>query len=189
MALPAFGIAIMLTPTLPIPHLPDLPETDVLFALVYEDLRRRARLLRCMPDANLSTTALVHETYLKIAAAELAPNDQAHFFAIAARAMRHVLLNAARDANALKRGGDLVPITLGTSVAANGIDTTELFALDQALTLLAEKHPRLARVVELHFFAGLCFGQIAQLLDVTERTVQRDWREARALLYADLCIA
>lgn len=154
---------------------------DTLFGIIYDDLRRRARHLLRDNNATLSTTALVHETYLSLAAAELSIGDRAHFFRLAARAMRHILIDAARRRNAAKRGDGLALLTLGTDLPApdSGID---LLALNEALDGLGRAQPRLARVVELHFFAGLEFVDIAELLELSVRTVGRDWRSARALL-------
>lgn len=154
---------------------------DALFGIIYEDLRRRARHLLRDGSATLSTTALVHETYLNLAAAELTVSDRAHFFRLAARAMRNILIDAARRRNAAKRGDGQAAITLGTDLPAadSGLD---LLALNEALDGLGRAEPRLARVVELHFFAGLEFIDIAELLELSVRTVGRDWRSARALL-------
>ncbi|HMN34661.1 MAG: ECF-type sigma factor [Chiayiivirga sp.] len=164
----------------------DAAARDRLFAAVYDDLRQRAhRLLRQSEGATLSTTALVHETYLKLAGGRLAPQDRAHFHAIAAAAMRQVLLNAMRDRVAAKRGGGQLCVTLGAAedvATADPDAATDLFALDAALTALAREDARLAQVVELHFFAGLGFAEIAELVALSERTVARDWRAARALL-------
>lgn len=164
----------------------DAQARDALFAAVYDDLRRRAhRLLQQSSGATLSTTALVHETYLKLAGGRLAPQDRSHFHAIAASAMRQVLLNAVRDRAAAKRGGAQPCVTLGTaeSVADGAEDAApDLLALDAALSALARADARLAQVVELHFFAGLGFAEIGELLELSSRTVARDWRAARALL-------
>jgi RNA polymerase sigma factor (TIGR02999 family) len=161
---------------------------DTLFAAVYEDLHQRARRLARGAGATLSTTALVHETYLKLAGRDLALNDKAHFFALAAGAMRQVLLNAARDALAQKRGGGWIETTFdgALGVPSDAGDQVDVIALDQALQQLAATDARLGRVVELHFFAGLGFGEIAEMLGLTERTVARDWRAARALLQMQL---
>ncbi len=159
----------------------DASAHDGLFSLIHDDLRRRAHRWSSGPDATLSTTALVHETWLRLAGTDLSLNDRAHFFRIAARAMRRVLIDAARHNDAQKRGEGLVHVTLDTSVP---LPTTsvDVLALDQALETLAASEPRLVRIVELHFFAGLDFVEIARLLDLSERTVGRDWRTARALL-------
>ena len=166
----------------------DADAYDTLFAAVYADLHRRARHLARGAGATLSTTALVHETYLKLAGRNLALNDKAHFFALAARAMRHVLLNAARDSLAQKRGGGQVEATFDSALAVPS-DTGEhidVVALDQALKRLAAADARLGQVVELHFFAGLELERIAELLEVSLRTVNRDWRVARAWLQGEL---
>lgn len=161
----------------------DAAASDALFAVIYEDLRRRAHLmLRRNAGNTLSTTALVHETWLKLAGSQLEPKDQSHFFAIAARAMRQVLMNAARDREALKRGGGFERITLSAVTTGEDIELSELMALESAMSALAVEDARLAQVVDLHFFAGLGFAEIARLLDLSERTVARDWRAARALL-------
>ncbi len=156
-----------------------------LFELVYADLHRRARRWTGGAGATLSTTALVHETFLSLVGARLALNDKAHFFRIAARAMRRVLIDASRRRDALKRGGGLQGLTLDTSLAIPGRDL-DLLALDQALERLSASEPRLAQVVELHFYAGVEFAEIARLMDLSERTVARDWRAARALLALEL---
>ncbi len=156
---------------------------DALFAAIYEDLRTRARqLLHQAQGATLSTTALVHETYLKLSGSRLDPQDRTHFFCIASRAMRQVLMNAARDRSAIKRGGDLARVTMSALTTGEEVDLTELLALDDALLVLAKQDERLAQVVELHFFAGLGLAEIAELLKLSERTVARDWRAARAIL-------
>lgn len=163
----------------------DASAKDGLFDLIHDDLRRRAHRWSHGPDATLSTTALVHETWLRVASADLSLNDRAHFFRIAARAMRRVLIDAARRNDAQKRGDGLANVTLDTGLPAPAA-SVDMLALDQALESLAASEPRLARIVELHFFAGLDFVDIARLLDLSERTVGRDWRTARALLRLSL---
>lgn len=159
---------------------------DTLFSGIYAELHRRARGLPHTPGATLSTTELVHETYLKLAGSDIAPNDKIHFFALAARAMRQVLFNAARDRAAQKRGGGQIPATLDSGLVVDGAATVDVLALDQALETLAATDKRLAQVVELHFFAGLGFAEIGELIGVSERTIARDWRAARALLQLQL---
>lgn len=161
----------------------DAAAYNQLFQAIYQDLRRRAHLqLAGRRGGTMSTTLLVHETYLKLAGTRLAANDRAHFFAIAARAMRQILINAARDRAAQKRGGDLRQVTFDQDAfAAPGLNH-DVLGLDAAMRLLEADDARLAQVVELHFFAGLDFAQIAELLDLSERTVARDWRAARAML-------
>ncbi len=159
----------------------DADAHDALFGLIHEDLRRRAHRWSRGRDATLSTTALVHETWLRLVGAELSPTDRAHFFRIAAQAMRRVLIDAARRSGARKRGDGFAAVTLDTGLPMPSTPT-DLLALDQVLQQLATSEPRLARIVELHFFAGLDFCEIARLLDLSERTIGRDWRTARALL-------
>lgn len=161
----------------------DADAYNQLFEAIYQDLRRRAhqQLAGC-GNATMSTTLLVHETYLKLAGAQLALNDRAHFFAIAARAMRQILINAARDRCAQKRGGNQRQVTFDQEALATPELAQDIIGLDAAMDALADSDARLARVVELHFFAGLGFAEISELLDRSERTVARDWRAARALL-------
>lgn len=154
---------------------------SLLFGKIYEDLRRRARQWTGRPGATLSATALVHETYLSLAGAQLELHDKAHFFRLAARAMRHVLVDAARRRDTLKRGEGYRAITLDSQLVGAQADF-DVLALDQSLEQLSDSEPRLAQVVDLHFFAGIDFVEIARMLDVSERTVSRDWRAARALL-------
>lgn len=159
----------------------DASAHDGLFNLIYDDLRRRAHRWSSGPDATLSTTALVHETWLRLSGADLTLNDRAHFFRVAAQAMRRVLIDAARQRDAQKRGENPTRATLDSNLPQPEV-SFDLFAVDQALEALAAAEPRLARIVELHFFAGLDFTEIAHVLDLAERTVGRDWRTARALL-------
>ena len=155
---------------------------DALFGMIYDDLRRRAQRLSHGPDATLSTTALVHETWLRLAGAKLSLADKAHFFRVAARAMRHVLIDASRRNKALKRGAGEAPLPLDTSPLIAPDRPLNVVALEDAMEHLSVAEPRLARVVELHFYGGLGFAEIGQMLDLSERTVARDWRAARALL-------
>lgn len=159
---------------------------DTLFATVYDELMRRASRLARGAGKTLSTTALVHETYLKLAGNGLSLNDEAHFFALAARAMRQVVINAARDRAAQKRGGGLVQATFDSGLAIDAGQNIDFMALEQAMSALAEADSRLASVVDLHFYAGLGFSEIGRLLGISERTVARDWRAARAMLQASL---
>lgn len=159
---------------------------DQLFAMVYDQLHREAQRRRAFGRGNdtLSTTALVHETYLKLAAAgNKRWQDRAHFFAVAARAMRQILVDHARRRAAQKRGKG-APIT---AIDENrlGVDSKaeELLALDSALSRLGSFDPRLAHLVELRFFAGLSVEETAEALHLSERTIKRDWRKARAFLY------
>jgi RNA polymerase sigma factor (TIGR02999 family) len=166
----------------------DRAALDRIFDIVYDELRGRARaqLGRWRPGDTLDTTALVHETYVRFAGdgrPRIAPEDRAHFFAIAARAMRQIIIDHARQAGAVKRGGNLAIDTLWTDDGVQVSDPEPLLALDEALERLAQLDARLARIVDLRFFAGLSVEETAEVLDVSTRTIKRDWRKARALLY------
>ncbi len=163
---------------------------DRLYPLVYEELRRAAqRALRSeRAEHTLQPTELVHEVFLKLAGSGPGQlHDRTHFVAVAARAMRQVLVDHARRRNAAKRGGELVRTTLGDSAFVSGpLSAEELIALDDALNRLETYEPRLRQVVEMRYFAGLPEREIAVALGVTERTVQRDWVKARAWLHKEL---
>jgi RNA polymerase sigma factor (TIGR02999 family) len=170
----------------------DAGALDRVFPLVLEELRAvaGARLRGEAPGHTLQPTALVNEAYLKLAASpEVDWRDRAHFLAVAARAMRQVLVDRARRRKADKRGGGVRPATLTDgSLLASGQGPTaeELLALDAALDALGRIQPRLRQVVELRYFGGLADAEIGEVLGVTRRTVQRDWTKARAWLHAEL---
>ncbi len=169
------------------PTLAQAPEQ--LFALAYQELKRLARReRRRAPGADtLDTTALVHETFLKIRQrAEIGERDASYLRALAARAMRQILVDRARRRQAGKRGAGAARVTLeGLEVDAVG-NCFDLVQVDRGLTLLEQLDARLARVVELHVFAGLAMAEVAQALGVNERTAFRDWRKARAFLVSQL---
>jgi RNA polymerase sigma factor (TIGR02999 family) len=172
-----------------------IPEqSDELFAQVYAHLRNiaHAQLRR---DARgregvhtLSTTALVHEAYFKLAEpSAMNVQDRAHFLLIAARAMRQVLVEYARRNRAEKRGGPAkMQLNLDSTQLAVESRADMLVALDEALVRLAALNSRLAKVVELRYFGGLAEHEVAELMGVTDRTVRRDWVKARAWLHAEL---
>lgn len=161
-----------------------------LLPLVYAELRGLAvRHLRGERAGHtLSPTALVHEAYLRLAGeTSLTARDRRQFFAIAARRMRQVLVDHARHRDAAKRGGaDREAITLSALVDENGERSVDAIALDQALTRLQDMDPRKAQVVELRYFAGLEMSDIADILDISRATAQRDWEVARTFLYQAL---
>lgn len=166
----------------------DRAALDRLFAATYEELRRLAATVRQGdPGLTLSPTALVNEAWIKLASA---PPQMAltrlHFTRIAARAMRQVLVEAARKRNAVKRGDGRALVTFDDSLDAPAADADHLLALDAALDDLARFSPRQALMVECRFFGGLDIAETAALLDVSEATIQRDWRAARAWLAAEL---
>jgi RNA polymerase sigma factor (TIGR02999 family) len=157
-----------------------------LFPLVYEELRRLARrqLGREYGTPTLNPTDLVHEAFFKLAGGVGHANDRSHFMAIAARAMRQVLVDRARQRGAAKRGANAKMVTLSNVDGGLGaLDPTEMLALDAALESL---DPRQRQIVEYRFFAGLEEVEIATLLDLSVRTVQREWVKARAWLYREL---
>jgi RNA polymerase sigma factor (TIGR02999 family) len=166
------------------------PQTaDALFSAVYERLKAMAgsHLARDR-GSTLDTTALVHELYLRVSTQrELMFGKPVQFFAYAARAMRHLLADRARDRLRLRAGGQWMRITLTGTDDRLAIDSAEqALALDEALKRLEDADPRAARVVELRYFAGLTPEQIGEALDVTRRTVDRDWRFARAFLKTEI---
>ena len=161
------------------------------FAIVYAELRDLARrhLAQERSGHTLQATALVNEAFVKLSAGMAAEvRERSHFFGIASRAMRQILVDHARRRGAAKRGGELERLTL-SGVGSEGADaptTVDLLALDEALRTLAELNPRHARVVEMRFFAGMDPGEIAGVLGVSRRTAELDWAAARAWLYAQL---
>lgn len=162
---------------------------DELVALVYDELRQMAhrQLSREAGPRTLNTTGLVHEAYLKLVEEDAVPlRNRRYFFGAAARAMRQVLIDAARRRKRLKRGGGQRPLSLEESQIAIDDYATELVDLDDALTRLATEHPRPARVVECRFFGGLSIEETADLLEVSSMTIKRDWTLARTWLYRDL---
>ncbi|GJG85770.1 extracytoplasmic sigma factor ECF [Gemmatimonadetes bacterium T265] len=169
----------------------DAEALDAVFALVYEELRRLAHWVRrARAGATLSSTALVHEAYLKLVPGGAVEwRSRAHFFAVAARAMRQVLVDAARQRLAAKRNADLL-VTLDDHAIAGAVAAPlrpeRLVALDEALDRLAAADPRQARVIEYRFFAGLSVEETAAVLGVSAPTVKRDWRVARAWIAAQL---
>jgi RNA polymerase sigma factor (TIGR02999 family) len=166
----------------------DTRPLDKLFGEVYQELRRLAHRQRTPGDGNtLDTTALVHELYLQMSQNDLDFAQMQQFYAYAARAMRHLLVDRARERLRLKHGGDLRRTEYDDSMVGNvRVDPWQALELDDALRRLALEDQRAAQVVELHYFAGLPMERIAELSGVSERTVHRDWSYARAFLSAQL---
>ncbi len=160
--------------------------------LVYDELRRLARgyMAHERPDHTLQPTALVHEAFLNLVdSSRVDWRGRSHFLALAARAMRRLLIDHARGRGRLKRGGDRRRVTFSdwrVVSAEEGLDPAELLAVDAALDRLAELDQREARIVELRFYAGLAVREIARYLGVSERTVAGDWAHARAWLKREL---
>lgn len=158
-------------------------------ALFYDELRVLAHRQRAGEGghATLHTTELVHEAWLRLAGDDrIVARGRAYFFGAASRAMRRVLVDAARRRGAAKRGSDPVQVTLGDAVIPMEGPAADLLDLDRALSALEAEHPRLARVVELRFFGGLSVEETAEALEVSPRTVKGDWALARAWLHEAL---
>ncbi len=161
---------------------------DNLFTVAYEELRRMAATVsREDRSATLSPTALVNEAWIKLAKSPPAQVvSPLHFRSIAARAMRQVLVEAARRRDATRRGSDLVFVTFDDGAMATSAAARDILALDDALDELRRLNPRQAQMIEARFFGGLDTGEIAELLGISEATVLRDWRAARAWLAREL---
>ena len=163
--------------------------SDELFTRVHQELRRLAAgyMRHERREHTLQPTALVHEAYLRLVdQRDASPENRAHFFGIAAGVMRRILIDHARARNAEKRGGDHLKVDLDEAAAEMSHPSESLIELDRALERLAAIDPRRARVVELRFFGGLTVEEIADLMAVGARTVDRDWRVARAWLRREL---
>lgn len=158
------------------------------YALIYRRLHTAARQqlrLRNERHATLTPTVLVNEAWLKLSAAQYEISDREHYLAMASAAMRQIVVDAARARASGKRGGDAVHMTLNEEVGADDLDVGVL-ALEDALQRLEKLDARLAQVVQYRYFGGLTEEEIARLLGVTDRTVRRDWRKARAFLHAEI---
>ncbi len=161
----------------------DAVAQDAVYTLVYDELKRCAqRQRRIAPASSLTPTALVNELYLKLRAGKIERiQNRRHFFALAARAMRQITIDHARERSRAKRGGGVDHVSVDTrDLGATTAEAT--LELDAALTGLSRRDPDLAQVVEWHFFAGLTFQDIANELGRHERTVRHDWELARAYL-------
>ena len=159
-----------------------------LMPLVHRELKRIARnfMRRQRPGNTLQTTALVNEAFVRLVDSDKVNwQDRSHFFAISAQLMRRVLVDAARRRKSEKRGGDRVRVTLADDVKSVD-DQADVVAIDEALTRLAALSPRQSRIVELRYFAGLTEEEVAETLEISTRTVRRDWNLARAWLYREL---
>ena len=156
--------------------------------LIYDELRAIAsRLMRGeRPDHTLQATALVHEAYARLVGADIAWQDRSHFFAVAARQMRRILVDHAKGRGRQKRGGGMKPVTLDGAAVIQPDPTTDVADIDEALTRLAELDGRKAQVIELHFFGGLTYEETAEVLSISPATVDRDLRFAKAWLYREL---
>ncbi|MFN8572052.1 MAG: ECF-type sigma factor [Gemmatimonadaceae bacterium] len=162
---------------------------DRVVALIYQELRSAAhqQLARARPSETLNTTALVSELYLKLADSSVTHfADRRHFVAVAATAMRQIILDYVRERGAAKRGGGQTPVSLAEDLQIVLGDGPDLLALDEALRKLGQLNPRLEQVVELRYFGGLSVEETAEAMDSSPRTVKRDWQKARAFLYREM---
>lgn len=160
----------------------DASAFDRLVPIVYDELRSIAAsyMRHERPDHTLQPTALVHDAFLRLASVDLPWQDRAHFFAVAARTMRRVLVDHARERAAVKRGRDWVRTTLDEGVVISSTPALELLDLDRALETLAHQDPRAAQAAELHYFGGLGYDETARALGISRATVHRELRFAKA---------
>jgi RNA polymerase sigma factor (TIGR02999 family) len=168
-------------------HAGDADARNALFAAAYEELRRlaRARLREGGRNTVLETTSLVHECYLRfVKAGELRAEDRRAFFAYASQVMRSVILNNVRERQAERRGGDVPELTLSTEIQSSHLsgDEETLLKVHEALEVLEQADNRLAQIAQMRYFGGYSMQEIAETLDLTERTVWRDWEKARMIL-------
>jgi RNA polymerase sigma factor (TIGR02999 family) len=167
----------------------DSAAADALFSNLYSELHRMAKreLARWGAPVSLNVTTLLHEAYLEISAREgKSFPDRPRFMGYAARVMRGLIIDHARSRNAIKRGGDFEITSLKTDVAENSVDAKELSSISDALDQLAKVEPELAELVDLKFFCGFTFAEIAALRNLSERTVQRSWEKARIYLHRSI---
>jgi RNA polymerase sigma factor (TIGR02999 family) len=168
----------------------DADARNTLFAAAYSELRllAHARLRNGRGNSVLDTTSLVHESYLRfVHAGELRAEDRRAFFAYASEVMRSVIVDSVRERTRRKRGGVGQPLTLSTKLVATVVEAQEtVLKVHEALDSLGQAEPRLAKVAEMRYFGGYSEQEIAEALDISERTVQRDWEKARIMLLATL---
>ncbi len=156
---------------------------DKVSSLIYGELHRIADgYLRHSSDGTMQPTALIHEAYLKLVQREGSLDSRRHFFALAAQAMRHILVDRARARNSAKRGSGVRPASLEDWQGRHEVRMDEILILDEALSSLAAEHPRLAQIIELHYFGGLTGAEIAEFLGISPATVSREQRLAEARL-------
>jgi RNA polymerase sigma factor (TIGR02999 family) len=166
----------------------DQAALDQLTPLIYDELHRLARrhMRREWPGHTLQTSALVNEAYLKLVDQNVRWQNRSHFFGLAAQLMRRILVDHARSRARHKRGGDAQRVALAATAVVSQVGTVDLVAIDDALSRLSEFDPEKARIVEMKFFGGLGVEEIARVLKVSSRTVEREWRKARAWLKREL---
>ena len=170
----------------------DAAVLDDLLPLIYDEMHRlaRAQRRRLRPHETLNTTAIVHEAYLKLAGRDAASyQNRLHFFRVAARAMRDIVVDYARRKQAAKRGGGAPDLSLDDVPPLPDIDAKEVLALHDALDRLEALDERQARVVELRYFVGLTIAETAEVLDISPASVKRDWATARSWLFREMSAA
>jgi len=166
----------------------DTAAADKLLPLVYKELHRLAKsyMRREHPDHTLQPTALIHEAYIRLVGNDTDWQNHEHFIGVAANVMRRVLVDHARAHNAGMRGGDFRRVELEEGIAISNDRSNEVLAVDEALEEFKKENPRQAQIVELRYFAGLSIEQIAALLEISPRSVQRDWSSAKEWLFERL---
>jgi|SRR5215813_2122271 len=166
----------------------DTAAADKLLPLVYKELHRLAKsyMRRERPDHTLQPTALIHEAYIRLVGNDTDWQNHEHFIGVAANVMRRVLVDHARAHNAGMRGGDFRRVELEEGIAISNDRSNEVLAVDEALEEFKKENPRQAQIVELRYFAGLSIEQIAALLEISPRSVQRDWSSAKEWLFERL---
>ena len=167
----------------------DKEALDKLTPLVYDELHRLAHqyISRERPDHTLQTTALLNEAYLRLVEQrDVDWASRAHFFAVSAQVMRHILVDYARQHTAVKRGGEVQRVPLDDGPIVSRDRAAELVALDEAMQALQKIYPRRSKIVELRYFGGLNNKEASEVLKVSETTIERDWRFAKAWLYREM---
>ena len=163
---------------------------DKLMPVVYDQLRKLAN--RCLraerPDHTLRATALVHEAYLRLIKADLPWQDRVHFYAVAARVMRHILVDHAKSSRRQKRGGGGEKLSLDEAILVGPVISPQIVDLDDSLRRLSENDARKAEIVELLFFGGLTYDEVSSVLSISPATVHRELKLAKAWLYRDLSV-
>jgi RNA polymerase sigma factor (TIGR02999 family) len=185
-----YYVGLMTTSLISVAECGDNMETDALFSALYSELHRLAKreLARQWAPLGLSVTTLLHEAYLDMSARDdLAFPDHARFIGYAARVMRGLIIDHARNRKAAKRGGEFEITSLDVDVE-NPVDGKELSLIGDVLDQLAKVEPGLAEIVDLKFFCGFSFGEIAAMQKLSERTVQRKWEKARIYLHHSICV-
>ena len=166
----------------------DQAALDQLVPFVYEELHRLARsyMRREQPGHTLQTTALINEAYLRLIEQQVSWQNRSHFFGVAARLMRQILVDHARAQQTVKRGGDQFQVSLSQAVESISREAAELLALDEALKSLATIDLRKSQVIELRYFGGLTIAETAEVLGVSHTTIEEDWKVARAWLRREM---